>query len=74
MGFDDLRWLSRPIECIFKPCGETIFAAEKYVNTLINCKITFSLKKKIFARFASNEKLVSLQARKSDFGSWITIN
>ena len=36
--------------------------------------MTFSLKKKSMAKFASNEKLVSLQARNSGFGYWITIN
>ena len=35
--------------------------------------ITLYLKKKRVAKFASIEKLVSLQARKNDFGCWITI-
>ncbi len=55
--FEHLSIFSTP------PLSLIILSREKYVNSQIINMITLSLKKKSVTKFASIEKLVSLQAR-----------
>ena len=75
MSLKSLMFLRSFLSLHFLNCAINIinFSGEKYVNSQKTRMITLSLKKKRVAKFASIEKLVSLQARKNDFGCWITI-